>query len=101
MKVEKYQIPSEVEIVWSKYSNAQRVSSLHLSKGCLNPASRSDEYSFRVHSSLPAARPAAGFESAVPTPVGLSSATRSPGIGSQPWREIPSILSGFQGRLSC
>ena len=31
--------------VWSKYSNAQRVSSLHLSKGCLNPPSRSDTYS--------------------------------------------------------
>ncbi len=46
-------------VVWSKYSNAQRVSSLHLSNGCLNPASRSDKYSFRVHSSLPAARPAA------------------------------------------
>ena len=38
--------------VWSKYSNAQRVSSLHLSKGCLNPASRSDTYSFRVRSSV-------------------------------------------------
>ena len=31
--------------VWSIYSNAQRVSSLHLSKGCLNPPSRSDTYS--------------------------------------------------------
>ena len=31
--------------VWSKYSNAQRISSLHLSKGCLNPPSRSDTYS--------------------------------------------------------
>ena len=66
MKVEKYQIPSEVEIVWSKYSNAQRVSSLHLSKGCLNPASRSDKYSFRVHSSLPAARPAADLSQPCP-----------------------------------
>ena len=28
--------------VWSKYSKAQRVSSLHLSKGRLNPPSRSD-----------------------------------------------------------
>ena len=34
-----------VLLVWSKYSNAQRVSSLHLSKGCLNPPSRSDTYS--------------------------------------------------------
>ena len=32
-------------LVWSKYSNAQRVSSLHLSKGCLNPPSWSDTYS--------------------------------------------------------
>ena len=31
--------------VWSKYSNAQRVSSLYLSKGGLNPPSRSDTYS--------------------------------------------------------
>ena len=31
--------------VWSKYSNAQRVSSLHLRKGRLNPPSRSDTYS--------------------------------------------------------
>ena len=31
--------------VWSKYSNAQRFSSLHLSKGCLNPPSWSDTYS--------------------------------------------------------
>ena len=31
--------------VWSKYSNAQRVSSLHLPKGRLNPPSRSDTYS--------------------------------------------------------
>ena len=29
--------------VWSKYSNAQRVSSLHLSKGRLNPPSRQGE----------------------------------------------------------
>ena len=32
-------------VVWSKYSNAQRFSSLHLSKGCLNPPSWSDTYS--------------------------------------------------------
>ena len=44
---------------WPLYSNAQRVSSLHLSEGCLNLASRSDTYFFRVRSSLPAARPAA------------------------------------------
>ncbi len=31
--------------VWSKYSNAQRVSILHLPKGGLNPPSRSDTYS--------------------------------------------------------
>ncbi len=30
--------------VWSKYSNAQRVNSLHLSKDRLNPPSRSDTY---------------------------------------------------------
>ena len=29
----------QTELVWSKYSNAHRVSSLHLSKGCLNPPS--------------------------------------------------------------
>ena len=29
--------------VWSKYSNAERVSSLHLSKGCLNPVIRKKE----------------------------------------------------------
>ena len=28
------------DVIWSKYSNTQRVSSLHLSKGCLNPPSR-------------------------------------------------------------
>ena len=33
------------EPVWSKYSKAQRVSSLHFSKGRLNPPSRSDTYS--------------------------------------------------------
>ena len=32
-------------LVWSKYSNAQRVSSLHLSKGRLNQPSWSDTYS--------------------------------------------------------
>ena len=32
-------------VVWSKYSNAQRVRSLHLPKGCLNRPSRSDTYS--------------------------------------------------------
>ena len=31
--------------VWSKYSNAQRVNSLHLPQGRLNPPSRSDTYS--------------------------------------------------------
>ena len=31
--------------VWSKYSDAQRVNSLHLSKDRLNPPSRSDTYS--------------------------------------------------------
>ena len=60
---------SEV-VVWSKYSNAQRVSSLHLSEGCLNLASRSDTYFFRVRSSLPAARPGSRFEPAVRTPGG-------------------------------
>ena len=69
--------------VWSKYSNAQRVSSLHLSEGCLNLASRSDTYFFRVRSSLPAARPAADLSQPCAPPVGLSPATRSPGVGSQ------------------
>ena len=69
--------------VWSKYSNAQWVSRLHLSKGCLNPASRSDTCSFRVRSSLPAARPAADLSQPCAPPVGLSPATRSPGVGSQ------------------
>ena len=36
--------------VWSKYSNAQRVSSLHLSQGRLNPPSRSDTYSSSIRS---------------------------------------------------
>ena len=72
-----------LEVVWSKYSNAQRVSSLHLSKGCLNLASRSDTYFFRVRSSLPAARPAADLSQPCAPPVGLSPATRSPGVGSQ------------------
>ena len=67
----------------SKYSNAQWVSRLHLSKGCLNPASRSDTCSFRVRSSLPAARPAADLSQPCAHPVGLSPATRSPGVGSQ------------------
>ena len=49
--------PFAAKRVWSKYSNAQWVSRVHLSKGCLNPASRSDTCSFRVRSSLPAARP--------------------------------------------
>ena len=69
--------------VWSKYSNAQRVSSLHLSEGCLNLASRSDTYFFQVRSSLPAARPAADLSQPCAPPVGLSPATRSPGVGSQ------------------
>ena len=34
--------------VWFKYSKAQRVSSLHLPKGHLNPPSRSDTYSSSV-----------------------------------------------------
>ena len=38
-------LEDHAELVWSKYSNAQRVSSLQLSNGCLNPASRSDTYS--------------------------------------------------------
>ena len=72
-----------LEVVWSKYSNGQRVSSLHLSKGCLNLASRSDTYFFRVRSSLPAARPAADLSQPCAPPVGLSPATLSPGVGSQ------------------
>ena len=38
-------LEDHAELVWSKYSNAQRVSNLHLSKDCLNPPSRSDTYS--------------------------------------------------------
>ena len=57
--------------VWSKYSNAQWVSRLHRSKGCLNPASRSDTCSFRVRSSLPAVRPAADLSQLCAHPVGL------------------------------
>ena len=88
--------------VWSKYSNAQRVSSLHLSKGCLNPASRSDTYSFRVRSSLPASSPRSRFEPAVRTPGGPVVRHPQP-RGRKPAlrREIPWILRGFQGRLSC
>ena len=88
--------------VWSKYSNAQRVSSLHLSKGCLNPASRSDTYSFRVRSSLPASSPRSRFEPAVRTPGGPVARHPQP-RGRKPAlrREIPWILRGFQGRLSC
>ena len=36
---------SQTLAVWSKYSNAQQVSNLHLSKGRLNPPSRSNTYS--------------------------------------------------------
>ena len=88
--------------VWSKYSNAQRVSSLHLSKGCLNPASRSDTYSFRVRSSLPASSPRSRFEPAVRTPGGPVARHPQPrGRKTALRREIPSTLRGFQGRLSC
>ena len=88
--------------VWSKYSNAQRVSSLHLSEGCLNLASRSDTYFFRERSSLPAARPGSRFEPAVRTPGGPVARHPQP-RGRKPVlrREIPWILRGFQGRLSC
>ena len=88
--------------VWSKYSNAQRVSSLHLSKGCLNPPSWSDTYSFRVRSSLPASSPRSRFEPAVRTPGGPVARHPQP-RGRKPAlrREIPWILRGFQGRLSC
>ena len=60
------------------------VSSLYISKGCLNSASRSDTYSVRVRSSLPATRPSADLSQPCAPPVGLSPATRSPGVGSQP-----------------
>ncbi len=84
--------------VWPKYSNAHRVSSLHLSKGCLNPASRSDTYSFRMHSSLPAARPAADWSQPCAPPVGLSPATRSPGVGSQPYgAKYPGFCADSKG----
>ena len=73
--------------VWSKYSNAQRVSSLHLSKGRLNPPLRSDTYS-----SSAAVRTPGGPVARHPQPRGRKPALR---------REIPSILRGFQGRLSC
>ncbi len=88
--------------VWSKYSNAHRVSSLHLSEGCLNLASRSDTYFFRERSSLPAARPGSRFEPAVRTPGGPVACHPQP-RGRKPVlrREIPWILRGFQGRLSC
>ena len=49
----------------------------------MNLASRSDTYFFRVRSSLPAARPAADLSQPCAPPVGLSPATRSPGVGSQ------------------
>ena len=39
---------------------------------------------FRVRSSLPAARPAADLSQPCAPPLGLSLATRSPGVGSQP-----------------
>ena len=39
---------------------------------------------FRVRSSLPVARPAADLGQPCAPPVGLSRATRSPGVGSQP-----------------
>ena len=89
-------------VVWSKYLNAQRVSSLHLSKGCLNPASRSDTYSFRVRSSLPASSPRSRFGPAGRTPGGPVARHPQP-RGRKPAlrREMPSLLRGFQGRLSC
>ncbi len=46
----------------------------------MNLASRSDTYFFRVRSSLPAARPAADLSQPCAPPVGLSPATRSPGV---------------------
>ena len=70
--------------VWSKYSNAQRVSSLHLSEGCLNLASRSDTYFFRVRSSLPAARPAADLSQPCAPPVGLSPPPAAQGSEASP-----------------
>ena len=46
--------------------------------------------------------PRSRFEPAVRTPVGLSPATRSPGVGSQLCDEkYPGFCAGFQGRLSC
>ena len=57
---------------------------------------------FRVRSSLPVARPTADLSQPCAPPVGLSLATRS-SRGRKPAlrRETPSILRGFQGRLSC
>ena len=47
-------------------------------------------------------RPGSRFEPACAPPVGLSPATRSPGVGSQSCgAKYPWILRGFQGRLSC
>ena len=50
------------------------------------------------------AGPMAGFRLHQPCapPVGLSLATRSPGVGSQPCgAKYPRFCAGFQGRLSC
>ena len=57
---------------------------------------------FRVRSPLPVARPAADLSQPCAPPVSLSLATPQP-RGRKPAlrREIPSILRGFQGRLSC
>ena len=57
---------------------------------------------FRVRSPLPAARPAADLSQPCVPPVGLSLATRSTRGRKPALRpKIPSILRGFQERLSC
>ena len=57
---------------------------------------------FRVRSPLPEARPAGDLSQPCALPVGLSLATRQPrGRKSALRRETPSILRGFEGRLSC
>ena len=57
---------------------------------------------FRVRSPLPAARPAADLSQPCARPGGPVARHPQP-RGQKPalWREIPSILRGFQGRLSC
>ena len=71
-------------VVWSKYSNAQRVSSLHLSEGLLESgiAVRTRISSGSAVRCLQLA-PAADLSQPCAPPVGLSPATRSPGVGSQ------------------